>query len=704
MNLNSLFYPQSIAVIGASSRKKTVGNDVVKNLVEQGYQGQILPVNPKIDELYGLPVYADISQVDREIDLAIVAIPAKIVAENLAKAAAKGVKAAAVISAGFKEVGNKELEQELVKVCRDHGITLVGPNCLGVINPEISMNASFAHVMPSLGSVAFVSQSGALCTAVLDYARELNLGFSKFLSIGNKADINELKLVKYLLQDDQTDVILIYSEDLQDAPAFIQTLKKHNRGPHAKPIIILKSGRTEAGAQAVASHTGSLAGGDNAYQALFDQAGMVRAGSVEELFNYAQVFVRNQLQPINNAAIITNAGGPGVLTTDELTANGVKLAALSKQTKNELSDFLPAAANVNNPVDILGDAQAEHYQFALQQLLADDQVDAILVVLTPQSMTEIQQTAQVIIEAKNKTDKPIVVSFMGGQTVQPGIELMQQADIATVAYPEPGAKALTAIQQFMSWSQGTTQEPLSYQDVDYQQVEQIINQALQAGQDKLLDEQALQVLQSYQFPTLSHQVVTSAQQAADAVQQIGRPCAIKIISPDIVHKTDVGGVILNVKPNQAAAKYQQLMSVVADNKPQADLQGALLMEMAPEKGVELALGTSQAPGLGSLIMVGLGGIFVELIKDVQFAYAPITKPEAQQMLSQLRSAALLTGFRNQPPVDLDAIIDCMGRLSQLVTDFSVIKELDINPLLALPQGKGVKVLDIRIMLDKPKSD
>ncbi len=404
MSLRKLFYPKSIAIIGASSREKTVGNDVVKNLVEQGYQGKIFPVNPKIDKLYGLDVYSDISEVEGQIELAVVAIPAKFVPKNLEIAASKGAKAAVVISAGFKEIGNLELELELQEVCQKNQMVLVGPNCLGVLNPEIKMNASFAKLMPNLGEVAFISQSGALCTAILDYAEDLGVGFSKFISIGNKADVDELELIKYFHQDEQTKVVLIYAEELAQAPEFISTLTELNRGSNPKPVIVLKSGRTEAGAGAIASHTGSLAGGDAAYRALFRQAGIIRADSIQELFDLAQVFTRNKLQPTTRYAIVTNAGGPGVLTTDEATASGLKMAKLSESTTKKLEKFLPPAASAHNPVDVLGDAMADRYQFALEVLAEDNQVDSIQVIMTPQSMPEIKKTAQAAVEVIQKTN------------------------------------------------------------------------------------------------------------------------------------------------------------------------------------------------------------------------------------------------------------------------------------------------------------
>ncbi|MGD9129607.1 MAG: acetate--CoA ligase family protein [Candidatus Woesebacteria bacterium] len=698
-NLEALFYPKSIAIIGASSREKTVGNDVVKNLVQQGYQGEIYPVNRKIDQLYGKKVYPDISEVDKQIDLVVVAIPAKFVPEVVKVAASKGAKAAIVISAGFKESGNLELEQELKQICDENNIALVGPNCLGMINPEIKMNASFAALMPAKGNVAFMSQSGALCTAVLDYAEDLDVGFSKFISLGNKADLDELTLIEYLANDEQTKVIAMYVEELKDAPKIIETMKRINRGPNPKPVIVLKSGRTEAGAGAIASHTGSLSGGDAAYNALFDQSGMVRARDIKELFDLAQVFAKNDITPVKKVTIITNAGGPGVLTTDEVVASGLQLTKLSLETEQALKKALPAAASTNNPVDILGDARADRYKAALEIVAKDKNTDAILVLLTPQSMTEIEKTAQAVIETRNESKKPMAVSFMGRPTVRPGVKMLGQAAVAATSFPEPAASSMAAFAKFVNWKQIKTGKLLAYDDVDKEKVKQIFDQARSTNKKSFPEAEALAILGAYNFPLLKSKIAKNAEEAERISQEFGSELAMKIVSPDILHKSDVGGVVLNVTAQDAKEKFEAMMKTVAANKPDAKLEGALMMEMAPSDGTELILGISKAPGLGTMIMLGLGGIYVEVFKDVSFSIAPVTKNDAIRMIQSLKSAKIFEGVRGQEARDIDKIIECIGRLSQLVTDFPDIVELDINPLLALAKGQGVKVLDARIVIE-----
>jgi acetyl coenzyme A synthetase (ADP forming)-like protein len=633
MNADAIFYPKSIAIIGASTREKTVGNDVVKNLATQGYQGKIFPINPNADELYGLKVFHDISEIADEIDLAVVAIPAKFVPQVLEVAATKGCKAAIVISAGFKEAGHPEIEEELRKVCRKNNISLVGPNCLGALNPEISMNASFAAHMPQPGSIAFMSQSGALCTSVIDYARDMEIGFSKFISIGNKADVDELQLIEYLAKDEKTKAILIYAEELKNGPQFIELAKKVTRGENAKPIIILKSGKTEAGSKAIASHTGSLAGGDKAYQALFAQAGVLRAESISQLFDYAQIFANNDLKNVKNAAIITNAGGPGVLTTDEVADSGLNLAHYKEETTEKLKANLPPAASAHNPVDVLGDAMSDRYELALNALGEDASVDGVIVLLTPQSMTQIEETAQKVIDFKKKYNKPVVVSFMGEESVVKGRKLLQKEKVATTTFPEPAAKSLAAFGRFYTWSQKSEETPFSFNDIDKAKVAQIFANAKKEGKTSFPEAQAMEIMRSYNFPLLKSAQASTVDEAEKIAQEYDCLLAMKIVSPDILHKSDVGGVMLNITKENIRQKYEQMMETVAKAKPDANLQGVLLMEMAPTTGTEFILGANKAGSLGTAIMFGLGGIYVEVFKDVTFGIAPITKDDAQRMVA-----------------------------------------------------------------------
>ena len=695
MSLDALFQPRAIAIIGASSKEKSVGNDIVENLVKQGYAGQIYPINPKIDSLHGLPVYHSVAELPEKIDLAILAIPAKFVSQEIEQAALKGAQAALVISAGFKEVGQKELEQELVATCQRLGVTLAGPNCLGVINPSWKMNASFASIMPPTGEIAFLSQSGALCTAVLDYASNLGIGFSKFLSTGNKALLQELELIKYLHADAQTKVICIYAESLENAPEMIRTLRDLNRGSTPKPIIILKSGKTAAGANAVASHTGSLSSDDAAYQALFDQAGIIRANSVSELFDLAQVFSLNQTQAVKKIAIITNAGGPGVLTTDAVIESGLGLAKLSESTLTKLRAFLPASASLNNPVDVLGDAMGEIYEQAIEVLIEAGEVDALIVLLTPQSMTEPNKVAQAIVKMRAVSSKPIVVSLMGKDLVADGVQILRQNKIANLTFPEPTAKALAKFAKFYDWSTMENEENLSSTTVDRAKVASIFAKLQGEGRKSLIEVEALEIMRAYGFPLLKSVFASNAEEIVNSMQNFDSEVAIKIVSKDILHKSDVGGVVLGVSQKNIIAETKLMLERVKKNKPEAKVDGVLIMEMAP-KGIELILGINKN-SLGTMLMFGLGGIYVEVLKDVNFAFNPLNKTDALNLIQNLRANKILTGMRGAQAVDQVAIVDALSRLSQLVNDFPQIKELDINPLLAGPTG--VKVLDARIILD-----
>lgn len=705
MNLDALFNAKSIAVVGASSREKTVGNDIVKNLVTQGFEGKIFPINPKIDELYGIKVYHDLTEIPENIDLVVVAIPAAMVPEIIKQAAAKGAQSAVVISAGFKEIGNLALEEELRSVCRQNHVALIGPNCLGVINAQNKMNASFAALMPQVGNIAFMSQSGALCTAVLDYAEKMSIGFSKFVSIGNKADVDEVDLIRYLHTDPQTKVVALYVEQLSNAPEIIETLVELNKGDNPKPVVILKSGRTEAGAGAIASHTGSLSGGDNAYEALFAQAGIIRANTIEDLFNFAQVFCKNEQTSFEKIAVITNAGGPGVLTADGIINNGFKMADLSEDTVAKLKAVLPPAASTHNPIDVLGDAVSDRYRQALELVVRDPDVEALIVLLTPQSMTEIKETAQAVIEVmaayKQETGrkKPIVVSFMGEKTVNDGVRMLQAADIMTTTFPEPAAASLAALSRFTTWGKIPVEEKLSYNDVDRDKVETILAEAKRNGQTSFPEAEALAIFEAYRLPILASAIAHSPAEAKEVCERLGASTrfAMKIVSPEILHKSDVGGVMLNVTATDVEQKYSEMMTTVASKKPEANLQGVLLVEMAPAGGLEMILGVNKAPGLGTMIMVGLGGIYVEILKDVNFAFAPLTRSDAVRMLTNLKSSKLLDGARGQLPVDKEKLIECVGRLSQLVVDFPEIVELDINPLLAL--SDKALVLDGRVVIE-----
>ncbi len=699
MNINKVFYPESIAVIGASTQTGSVGNSLVKNLIDQKFSGKLFPVNPKTDSLYGMKCYKNIMDIEGPVDMAIFAIPAAFVPLALEEAGKKGIKSAIIISAGFKEIGLIQLENQIKEIGTRYDIAVIGPNCLGVITPEINMNASFSVNMPDDGNVAFISQSGALCTAVIDYAKYLGIGFSKFVSMGNKACISELEMLKYLANDPKTKVILLYIEQLTNPVEIINTVKYITHSTNPKPVIAIKAGRTNAGAAASASHTGALSGDDSMYEALFNQCGIIRANSISELFDFAEIFSNCLLPDGKNVAIVTNAGGPGVLTTDEIIENGLNLSKFSNETKTFLTSLLPPAANKANPVDVLGDAKADRYSETLKAVVADDNVDGVLVILTPQAMTQVEETAKVIIEVRNTTKKPIVATFMGQKMVLPGAELLKNNDVTTMSFPESAANAMAILMKFAESSKSEIDISTEFNDIDKQAVSGIFSEAKANGQLSFNEKAALEILRSYNFPLLRTSFASTANEAKIVAEKYGTALAMKIASKDILHKSDVGGVILNVTAIDIEAKFDEMMKNVSKKMPTAKIEGVLLMEMAPTGGHELILGSIRDPNLGSMIMVGLGGIYVEVFKDVSFGVVPLTKIDAEKMIDKLKSKRILDGVRGQPALDKSALVDCMLRLSQLINDFPEIKELDVNPLRVMPSGQGVIVLDARIVID-----
>lgn len=698
MSLHAVFSPKSVAIIGASSQVGSVGNDLVKNLV-QGFVGKIFPINPKGGSLYDLPVFTSIGAVPHSIDLAIIAVPAAIVAQVLEEAGKKKVRAAVVISAGFKEVGQAKLEEQLIAIAQKYKITLVGPNCLGVMNANLSFNGSFAPQLPPPGSVAFLSQSGALGTAIIDYAIQQNIGFSKFLSLGNKAALSEVELLEYLANDPETKVILLYVEALSDLTSILKTAQKIRTLRHPKPIVVLKSKQTEAGAAAARSHTGSLAGNDAFYEALFKQAGIIRAETIEEFFLYAECFAFNPILKRDRVAIITNAGGVGVLVTDALVHEGLTVAQLSSATTDELQKVLPAAANIHNPIDILGDARADRYAATLKIVANDPGVDALVLLLTPQSMTEVTATAQIIVAQRQETKKPILVSFIGGDRVSGGIEILQKNRVTTTDFPESLVRGLSILHRF-GIGGGKMDKPLEYKDFDHAKIARLLHQPARSQATWLSDTTALQILEAAGLPVINWTFVTSPKQLRHASRHCGKRLVLKIQSPDIIHKSDVGGVMVDVGENELEAAYEKLLSHISEKAPQAAVRGVLVMPFVTLTGKELIIGGVRDPQLGSLIGVGMGGIFTEVFKDAAFGLSPLTAHNTKELLEQLRFTQILKGVRGQASFDLPTVRDCLGRISYLFEKHPTIAELDINPLMVFHAGKGGLVVDARIKVKK----
>ncbi|MFB0527817.1 MAG: acetate--CoA ligase alpha subunit [bacterium] len=695
--LEKLFDPKSIAVIGASRQEGKVGYSILKNLLQYGYQGKIYPINPKAEEILRTRTYPTIFSVEGEIDLAIIAIPSQLVPSILKDCVNRRIGAVIIISAGFKESSKQgsQLERELVEIIKNSRMRVLGPNCLGIIDTASSLNASFAAGMPSPGNIAFFSQSGALCTAVLDWALEEEVGFSKFISLGNKADIDEVDLLLTLAEDRETKVILGYLEGVSNGTRFMEVAREVSR---EKPVIITKSGRTQAGARAASSHTGTLTGSDSAYEAAFRQCGVIRAETVQSLFDYAIAFAHQPLPRGPNLAILTNAGGPGIIAADAVESSILQMASFREDTISKLRKELPANASIYNPVDVIGDAGADRYEKAMRTIVDDPGVDSLTVILAPQAMTEIKETAEVISKISSAvSDKPIVSSFMGQLEVKEGRKILRSRKIPNYSYPERTVSALEAMVKYQKWKESPSGKILSF-EVNKRKAQETLTKAKEKGKANLTIEETREVLSAYGFSLPQRIVAETSREAISAANSLGYPVVMKIVSPDILHKSDVGGVKVGVtEKSQVARGFEDLISNVKRFMPEALILGVSVEEMIGP-GKEVILGSSRDPSFGPLLMFGLGGIYVEVLKDVSFRIAPLTFNEAESMIKEIRSYPILKGVRGEAPSDLIAVREALLKLSQLVTDFSEILEIDINPLMVLPAGKGAVVIDSRLTI------
>lgn len=701
--LDYFFKPKSVAVIGASTDPDKLGYAVLENLVEGGYaqRGKVYPINPHAEKILGYEVFSSVKEVPGEIELAVIVIPYTYVPDVLRECGEKGIPAVVVISAGFREAGMEGLERELelIDIAEEHGIRLVGPNCLGIIDTFTPLNASFSAGTPPKGPMAFMSQSGALGTAILDWAQAGRLGLSKFVSLGNKADVSEIDLMKAWVDDPDTNVILMYSEGLPNGQEFIKVAREITR---KIPLVAVKSGVTESGSRAVSSHTGSLAGSEQAYQAAFQQAGVLRAEDMASLFDMALALGYQPLLKNNRIAIVTNAGGPGILATDALEHRGMSLSRLEVETIQNLEQYLPDAASAANPVDVLGDARANRYEFALKAVSEDPNVDGLLVVLTPQAMTEIGATAEAVGKISQEIDKPIMGCFMGEAKVESGIEVLRKYNVPNYSFPERAALAFRAMADYRE-IRLRPQPKFETFDVDQQSVRDLLERVKSEDRYSIGDLEAWDILEAYGIRIPKSKLAESQDQAVEYAAEIGYPVVLKITSPDILHKTDVGGVKVGLESPEEVRDAFELMLYRAERYlPEAEVWGCQVQEMAPPGGLEVLIGMNRDPQFGPLITFGLGGIYVEALKDVTFRVAPFSRKEAQAMLEEIRASSLLEGVRGEPPVDKDSIVEILMRIGQLVQQFPEIAELDINPLIVYPEGQGAIAIDMRLVLSSEK--
>ncbi|MCX7721706.1 MAG: acetate--CoA ligase family protein [Verrucomicrobiae bacterium] len=696
--LESLFYPETVAVIGASRQPGKVGHELVSNLIKSGFKGTILPINPEAADILGLRCYKRLSEYSGKVDLAVIAVGPKYVKQAVADSIHAGARTVVVITAGFKEVGPEgaAAERELVEMCRAANVRLMGPNCLGVLNTHHNMNATFAPALPPKGRISVISQSGALCVAILDWAAQQKIGLAKVVSIGNKADLNEADFIEALAQDAETNVICAYLENITEGDRFLRVAEE---AATTKPVVILKVGVTQAGARAASSHTGSLAGADMAYWAAFRRAGVVRAENFQALFDYALALSLQPLPRGDRVCFITNAGGPGIMCADAAEALGLKVVAPDEGTRARLREVLPPAAALGNPVDVIGDADPDRYTKAFEIIQAADNIDAIVVLVTPQNMTRPLELAQKLAAIHNR-QKPVLCAFLGGTEIEAAKAALMQLGLPNYASPERAVAALKAMCDYAAWRRRPPRVVARF-PVNLRRVDRVITWHIRSGIHQVGEVEAKEILRAYGFRILDGGLATTADEAVEIAERIGYPVVLKISSPDIIHKSDFGGVRLNLaNAEQVRDAFDLMMLRVQRRSPHATIRGAYVEKMGP-RGREVILGMTRDPQFGPLLMFGLGGIFVEVMKDVTFHLAPITQEEAMQMLKGTRSYALLMGARGQAPVDLNAIADALQRISQLATEYPQIKELDINPFVVGPVGTEAYVADARMTLSTP---
>lgn len=692
--LEKLFNPDIIAVIGASRTEGKVGHAVLKNLL-QGTGHKIIPINPNVDKILGLKCYADILDVPEKVDLAVIVVPAAAVPSAMEKCGQAGISYVVVISAGFKEASleGARLEREIAVIAAKYGIRMVGPNCLGIIDTSSSLNASFAASMALPGNIAMMSQSGAICTVTLDWADRVGVGFSKFISLGNKADLGENDFLELFREDKNTAVIAAYLEGVKDGPFFMDVARQVTK---EKPVIVVKSGRTAVGSRAVSSHTGTLAGSDAAYNAAFRQSGVIRADSLEEMLDYSRAFSTYPLPRGRKVAILTNAGGLGIITADACHSIGLSITSFEEETIKKLRERLPEAAGLYNPVDVLGDASSQLYEYALEMLLDDPNVDGIIVLVSPQAMTDVPAIAQVLIKMIKSSNKPILCNFAGGTRISAGEELLNKHGIPNYSSSERAVASMKALCDYSSVKLKEYSAPVLLA-AEKDTAKKIIDDAISSGR-RTLGLESLDLLKAYGIPVVQSKIAGNLTEAVAACEEMGYPVVMKIISPDISHKTDVGGIKLNLKNAEDVERaYLTMMSDVNHYMPNARIKGVQVQQMVTG-GKEVIIGMDRDPQFGPLLMFGLGGVYVEFLKDVSFAVAPINDKEAQHMISAIKTYPLIAGVRGETPSDIKAIADTLLKVSQLVMDFPKLMEFEINPLMVMPEGKGCLAMDIRMTL------
>ena len=697
---NNFLAPRSIAVIGASE-KPGVGKAIFSNIMN-GYKGKIYPITPSNPTVFGLKAYKSVLDIKEEIDLAVVATPNKIVPAVMEEVGKKKIRGAIIVSAGFKEADEHgaRLEREIASIGKKYGIRIIGPNCLGImsLSQHNMMNATFLKITPDYGSIALVSQSGAICAATVEDAMAQGIGFSKVISMGNKVDMDENDILELLSEDPETKVIVMYLEDIHDGRRFMEISKKITVNSK-KPIIVLKAGRTPEGAKAAMSHTGALMGSDEIYDSLFTQSGVIRVDTMQDLFDLSTAFSKQPVPPANGGVVIvSNAGGPAIISTDACSKYGLKMADISSSME-AIAKVIPSHGSARNPVDIVGDADFNRFEKVLIEVLSNQNVGSVVTMCTPSATLDYNELARTIVKTSKGTGKTMLAALMGLAEGTENKKILSEGGIPHFMYAEPAIKTLNAMYSYRNWVVSPRGVSRQFK-VDKEKVKSILYKITQEGRKNVLEEEGYGVLTSYGFSTPKSILGTTEEECAKAANQIGYPVVMKIASLDIIHKSDAGGVKVGIKSEQdLRLAFKEIMNSAKAYKAEARIKGVLVQEMITS-AKEIILGAKQDQLFGPLVMVGLGGIYVEVLKDVVFRLAPIDEQEAEKMVDSIKAIKLLKGIRGEAPSDLAAVVDSLQRLSQLITDFPEIEEFDINPLLVLESGKGVRVADVRIGLKR----
>jgi len=696
----SILSPRSIAIIGASDKEGSVGHAITSNIIKD-FKGSVFPVNPTKDFIFGMKAYKSVIDIPQEIDLAVIVTKNTTVPKIMEDCGIKKIKGAIIITAGFKETGKdgKKLEDGVKSIAQKYGIKVIGPNCLGAMNldPKVMMNATFLKSIPKPGNVALVSQSGAICAALVEDASVEDIGFSAVVSMGNKVDQTEVEMLEILSLHPQTKVIVLYLEDMHDGLKFINICKQITKlNDIKKPVLVLKSGRSVRGAKAAMSHTGALMGSDGVYDAALKQAGAIRVDTMEELFDYAAAFSKQPIPSKGDLVIVSNAGGPAIISTDACEKFGVKMADIS-DIRPKIDAVIPPWGSSRNPVDIVGDADHERFKKVLDVVLAHPNVGSVVTMCTPSAILDYNKLAEVIVEMSKKYGKTMLASLMGHDEGLKNKEIMSAGNIPNYNYAEEAIRSLKVMLQFAEWIK-LPEGRITKFDVNKNEVEELLKKARDEGRSTLLQEEGMKVLKSYGISIPLSKIAKTEDDAVIIAKETGFPIVMKISSPQILHKSDAGGVRVNIKSEtETRDAFIQITKNAKQYNPNAEIKGILVQEMITG-GKETIIGCKQEPGFGPVVMFGMGGIYVQVLKDVVFKVAPITDLEASSMILSIRTSQVLQGVRGEKPSDIKKLAECIQRISQLVTDFPQIKELDLNPTIVFEEGKGCKVVDIRIGL------